>query len=69
MGRDVPTYLARSLILGKHPEDVSISEDAYRQRNALARAAIGQAASLCGVRMLDPVPWLCRDGRCSAPTR
>ncbi|CAB3781796.1 acyltransferase family protein [Pararobbsia alpina] len=64
MNRDVPSYLAKSLILGKHPDDVSISESAYYQRNALARAAIGEAAASCGVKTLDPVPYLCHDGRC-----
>lgn len=64
MNLDVPNYLAKSLIIGKHTEDVSISEGAYYKRNALAIAAIRQAVTSCGVKALDPVPYLCRDGRC-----
>ncbi|GAB3627447.1 O-acetyltransferase OatA [Pandoraea terrae] len=64
MNEDVPNYLAKSLILGRRAEDVSVSIDSYARRNAVARTAIGQAAARCGVHMLDPVPRLCRDGRC-----
>lgn len=64
MEHNVPDYLSRLMILGRHPEDVSISEDAYNQRNATAHAAIEQAAQQCGVKVLDPTPYLCRDGRC-----
>lgn len=64
MEHNVPDYLARQLMLGQHPSDVSISEDAYTLRNATAHAAIEQAANQCGVKLLDPTPYLCRDGRC-----
>ncbi|MFC0401439.1 acyltransferase family protein [Paraburkholderia rhizosphaerae] len=64
MGEDVPAVLAKSLILGKHPQDVSVTEAAYYKRNAVARAAIENAATSCGVKTLDPLPYLCRDGRC-----
>jgi peptidoglycan/LPS O-acetylase OafA/YrhL len=64
MNHDVPNYLARSMILGRTTEDVSVSLTAYNARNAVARGAIEQAASACGVKTLDPVPYLCRDGRC-----
>ncbi|GAB7522860.1 acyltransferase family protein [Paraburkholderia sp. 2C] len=64
MNEDVPGTLAKSLILGKPTHDVSITEAAYYKRNALARAAIESAATSCGVKTLDPLPMLCRDGRC-----
>ncbi|CAM2141928.1 exopolysaccharide production protein ExoZ [Pararobbsia alpina] len=64
MDHNVPDYLSRRLILGQHPEDVSITEDAYNLRNVTAHAAIEQAAQQCGVKVLDPTPYLCRDGRC-----
>jgi peptidoglycan/LPS O-acetylase OafA/YrhL len=64
MDHDVPNYLAKSMILGRHTEDVSIAESDYFKRNALARAAIEDAATHCGVKTLDPLPYLCRDGRC-----
>jgi hypothetical protein len=64
MGVDVPNYLAKSLILGAHPADVSVSEEAYLQRNRVARDAIDGAVRSCGVTALDPMRYLCRDGRC-----
>lgn len=64
MGVDVPNYLAKSLILGRHPADVSVSEEAYWQRNRVARDAIDDAVRACGVTELDPTRYLCRDGRC-----
>jgi peptidoglycan/LPS O-acetylase OafA/YrhL len=64
MDDDVPGYLAKSLILGKPTTDVSIAETDYDKRNAIARAAIEEASAKCGVKVLDPLPYLCRDGRC-----
>ncbi|CAB3768587.1 acyltransferase family protein [Paraburkholderia humisilvae] len=64
MNEDVPSALAKSMILGKPTEDVSIAETDYYKRNAVARAAIEDAAASCGVKTLDPLPYLCRDGRC-----
>jgi peptidoglycan/LPS O-acetylase OafA/YrhL len=64
MDDDVPGSLAKSLILGKPTTDISIAETDYDKRNALARAAIEEAATSCGIKTLDPLPYLCRDGRC-----
>ncbi|CAB3753857.1 acyltransferase family protein [Paraburkholderia solisilvae] len=64
MDENVPNTLAKSMIFGKHTEDVSIAETDYYKRNAVARTAIEDAAANCGVRTLDPLPYLCRDGRC-----
>jgi len=64
MGRDVPSYLEKSLILGRRPADVSISEDEYANRNRVARMAIEDAVRECGVTALDPTSYLCHDGRC-----
>lgn len=64
MGRDVPDYLAKSLILARHTADVSIAQGAYVRRNQVARAAIGDAVRECGVTALDPTRYLCHDGRC-----
>ncbi|MNP65808.1 hypothetical protein D3C76_1614360 [compost metagenome] len=33
-------------------------------RNKLALAAIDAAASQCNARVIDPVPYLCPNGRC-----
>jgi len=64
MNQDVPDYLAKSMILNRHPSDVSISQASYEHRNLVASGAIETAANACGVHVLDPTQYLCRDGRC-----
>jgi len=64
MNQDVPDYLAKSMILDRHPADVSISRASYDTRNQVASGAIEAAASQCGVTLLDPTQYLCRNGRC-----
>jgi hypothetical protein len=41
----------------------------YRQRNAWVWAAQGAARDQCDIRILDPLPYLCHDGRCYGSTR
>jgi len=62
---NVPEVLARSMIVGR-PRDISVSLDDYRARNALALAAQDAAQAQCGVKLLDPLPYICRDGKCEA---
>lgn len=45
-------------------KEVSISLAEYHQRNDVFWAAQDAARERCGVRILDPLPYLCRDGRC-----
>ncbi len=63
MGVNVPKALSRRLAMGVH-EEVSISLDAYRARNAWVWAAQDKAREQCGVRILDPLPYLCDRDRC-----
>lgn len=63
MGRNVPTTLARAIIWNK-PQDVSISLAEYHQRHDFVWAAQDAARDRCGVKILDPLPYLCSDGRC-----
>ena len=63
MGFDVPKTLSRRMIWGK-PEDVSIPLADYTKRNAWVWAAQDAAREQCGARILDPLPYLCHDGRC-----
>ena len=60
---DVPKSMARSLLLGQD-KDISIALAAYHQRHALVWAAQDAARERCGVKILDPLPYLCPDGRC-----
>lgn len=63
MGFDVPKTLSRRLALGLN-EDVSISLEDYRKRNQWVWAAQDEAAKRCGVKILDPLPYLCDQSRC-----
>ncbi|MGY4534462.1 peptidoglycan/LPS O-acetylase OafA/YrhL [Pseudomonas sp. TE3786] len=60
---DVPKTMGRALMQGKTIE-VSVSMDEYRERNAFVWETQDLAAARCGVTILDPLPYLCRDGRC-----
>jgi hypothetical protein len=59
----VPKTVATAKAFGVQ-RDVSISLDHYRQRNAFAWAAQDAARDRCGIKILDPLPYLCWDGRC-----
>ena len=63
MGFDVPKATSRRMDFGLEEEE-SITLDDYFKRNAWVWAAQDAARSQCGVRILDPIPYLCHDGRC-----
>jgi len=63
MGFNVPKTLSRRMIVGLN-NDLSIPIEAYRQRNDWVWAAQDAARDQCGIKILDPIPYLCRDGRC-----
>jgi peptidoglycan/LPS O-acetylase OafA/YrhL len=62
MGIDVPTAMSRRLALGLDAE-VSVSLDDYHARHAFAWAAQEVAQQKCGVKILDPLPYLCSGTR------
>lgn len=43
---------------------VSVSLDEYEERHRVAWEAQDRAAAECGVKLLDPRPYLCNNGRC-----
>lgn len=63
MGIDVPKSLSRRMALGVQG-DIAIPLADYRRRNAWVWAAQDAARDRCGVKILDPLPCLCHDGRC-----
>jgi hypothetical protein len=63
MGVNVPRATARSMLLGSD-SSISIPLDAYRARHSLVWAAQNEASRRCGVKILDPLPYLCQDGLC-----
>ena len=64
MGIDVPKTMARAMIFGKPDPQISISLEEYHARHKVVWAAQDAAAAQCGVKILDPLPYLCHDGRC-----
>ncbi|WP_114971780.1 acyltransferase family protein [Rhodoferax ferrireducens] len=63
MDVDVP-HTARTLVFRGQREEVSISLAEYHQRHDVVWAAQDAARDQCGVKILDPLPYLCWDGRC-----
>lgn len=60
---NVPKVMGRGLIMDR-PSNVSISLDEYHRRQAFTWETQDIAARRCGVKILDPLPYLCHDGRC-----
>jgi len=63
MGFDVPKTLSRRMAVGLN-NDLSIPIADYQKRNAWVWAAQDAARDQCGIQILDPTVYLCRDGRC-----
>jgi hypothetical protein len=63
MPDDVPKRMGLALSRGQS-ERVSVSLEDYHRRNAFVWAAQDEAARRCGVQILDPLPYLCSEGRC-----
>lgn len=64
MGVDVPKYISRSIMLGREKVDVSISLSDYYKRHAFVWESQDLARKECGVKILNPLPYLCKEGRC-----
>ncbi len=60
---DVPRMMGRALIRGEQRR-ISISLDEYDARHKFIVETQNRAAERCGVKLLDPRPYLCSDGRC-----
>lgn len=60
---DVPRTMGRAAMLGRDLR-VSVSLEEYEERHRVAWEAQNRAAEECGVKLLDPRPYLCSDGRC-----
>ena len=61
---DVPRMISRRLLWTGETPEISISLQEYHARHAFAWEAQDAAAAKCGVKILDPLPYLCWDGRC-----
>lgn len=63
MGVDVPTRMARAAMSGVQKE-IFISLAAYYKRQAFIWKAQDAAHDQCGVKILNPLPYLCSENRC-----
>lgn len=63
MSVDVPKTLARRMNFGL-TGDLSIPIDSYRMRNDWVWAAQNEARDRCGIKILNPLPYLCSDEKC-----
>lgn len=64
---NVPKTMGRALMQGKQVR-VSISVEEYQARNKFIEETQDLAVQRCGVTILDPLPYLCQDGRCNGDT-
>ncbi|WP_442763451.1 SGNH hydrolase domain-containing protein [Malikia spinosa] len=60
---DVPRTMGRAALLGLNRR-VSISLEEYHERHRLVWEAQDAASAQCGIKVLDPLPYLCSDGHC-----
>jgi peptidoglycan/LPS O-acetylase OafA/YrhL len=63
---DVPRVVAYRLMRDPAAPDPSIDLAVHRRRNAEIVSIMEEARDNCGVRLLDPTPYLCPDGECRA---
>lgn len=61
--RDVPRTMGRAALRGLERR-VSIRLEEYHERHRLVWEAQDDASAQCGIQILDPLPYLCRAGRC-----
>ena len=64
MSAPVPQTIARAKMLHHKEIDVSISRDAYFEKNASVRELIQLSAKVCNAEVIDPIDYLCDEGKC-----
>ena len=64
MIQHVPHIMGRNQLLFGEASKVSISRDDYYTRNAKAIIAQNEAVNKCGVKILDPLDYLCDNNAC-----
>lgn len=62
---NVPRTMARAMITGRE-RDISLPLSEYQQRHKMVWEAQDAARDRCGVKILDPLPYLCKGERCQA---
>lgn len=64
IGVHVPDTLVRNIMLRRDSSDIKITLEEYHERHALTWAMQDEAAEKCGVKILNPLPYLCDDKYC-----
>ena len=64
IGLDVPRVYSRRLMFSKNNQEIYIPFDQYMARNKLVWDAQDRAAKHCGVKILNPIPYLCDAEKC-----
>ncbi len=64
MGINVPKFLSRSLMFKNSDPQISISLTDYYKRHSSIWRTQDEAAQRCGVKILNPLPYLCSNGHC-----
>jgi hypothetical protein len=66
---DLPTTLAREKIANPAAPDLTLDVADYYKRNDRVLELMREARDQCGVRLLDPTPYLCPNGKCMGSYR
>lgn len=61
---NVPREMAKAALRGQEFSEVKMSRELYQQRNVFVDAVLSKAEEQCGVRVLNPEPYLCDDDFC-----
>lgn len=61
---NVPNTIARNIIFSRGNKDIKITLEEYHKRHAFVWQAQDLAAEQCGVKILNPLPYLCDDQYC-----
>lgn len=64
--KNVPRELARQLITGIGNGNQIVPLVDYLQRHATVMQAFNEASQKCGIRLIDPVPYLCLENVCNS---
>lgn len=64
MGVHVPNTLVRNMQFRRNKDDIKITLEEYHERHAFVWQAQDMAAEQCGVKILDPLPYLCDEQYC-----
>jgi len=64
IGINVPDALSRNILFGQPNKDIKIPISDYHRRNQFIWNAQNEIASECGLKILNPLPYLCDNSYC-----